>query len=633
MPAEILINVRPNETRVAYIDNGTLNDLKIERKTSPTLVGSIHRGKVIRVLPGMQAAFVDIGLDRAAFLYVGDVRGGMDNENGDLFEDARTTASGLDEPLRESLLDPLKQRTVHRDSHREIQRGSRRDNPRDNDRVNANDNRRNNARGAKLESSLEDDDGTIGADLRVEHSDELHSEIRDEITDQIVDGVKSTDTLSGTSSESDGGGEKLNSPRETPKASLGFPPSHHDSRSENRPRIQELLTEGQTILVQVAKDPLGSKGARITTHISLPGRNVVFMPTLSHLGVSRRIEDPDERERLRKIITKIEVRGGLIVRTAGEGASEAGLQADVEYLHRLWQEVQKNYDRRSKPGLVHAEPDVELRALRDLLSEDVDKVITDNEDSFKKICAFINQFMPKFKNKVSLYSDSKPLFDIYEIDLEISRSMERKIWLKSGGYIVIDEAEALVVIDVNTGRYVGKKDFEDTIFKTNLEALREIAHQLRIRNCGGIIIIDFIDMEKDAHREKVLQSLREELQKDRARTTVVSMSNLGLVEMTRKRIRPSLVKTLCEPCTYCDGRGYIKQKATIAHEIFRDLEREGKSSNKNATTVVHCHASIGDFIYEEETENLEDVERRIGRNIVFKLEPGFHREQYEIFTL
>jgi ribonuclease G len=210
--------------------------------------------------------------------------------------------------------------------------------------------------------------------------------------------------------------------------------------------------------------------------------------------------------------------------------------------------------------------------------------------------------------------------------------MERKIWLRSGGYIVIDEAEALVVIDVNTGRYVGKKDFEDTILKTNLEAVREVAHQLRIRNCGGIIIVDFIDMEKEAHREKVLQALRDDLVKDRARTAVISMSNLGLVEMTRKRIRPSLVKTLCEPCTYCDGRGYIKQKATIANEIFRDLEREGRSSNPNAVSVVHCQTDVGDFIYEEETEMLENVERRIGRNVVLKLEPTYHRERYEIYT-
>ena len=482
------------------MENGTLVDLKIERKTSPTLVGSIHRGKVIRVLPGMQAAFVDIGLDRAAFLYVGDVRGGMDGEHADLF-------------------DP--------DAERDT----------------------------------------------------------------------------------------------TP-----------ESTAANKPKIADLLDEGQWILVQVAKDPLGSKGARITTHISLPGRNVVFMPTLQHLGVSRRIEDQVERERLRQIVEDIQPSGGVIVRTAGEGATETGLRFDIEYLHRLWQDIQKGYEKRTKPGLVHAEPDVELRALRDLLNEDVDKVITDDEESYKKVSAFITQFMPKFKNKVSQYKEARPLFDIYEIDLEISRSLERRSWLKSGGYIVIDEAEALVVIDVNTGKFVGKKDFEDTILKTNLEAVREIAHQLRIRNCGGIIIIDFIDMERDVHREKVLAALREELQKDRARTTVVSMSNLGLVEMTRKRIRPSLVKTLCEPCPYCDGKSYIKQRVTIAHEIFRDLEREGKSLDPRATTVVHCHADVGDYIYEEETERLEDVESRIGRNIVFKLEPEFHREQYEIFT-
>ena len=524
MPSEILLNVRPSETRVAFIENGTLIDLKIERKTSPTMVSSVHRGKVMRVLPGMQAAFVDIGLDRAAFLYVGDVRGGMDTEGGDLFD---------------------------------------------------------------IESGA---------------------------TSRVAVGEGSLATEGGSTSELHNGEPTKTGP-------------------ENRPLIQELLTEGQSILVQVAKDPLGSKGARITTHISLPGRNVVFMPTVHHLGVSRRIEDPAERDRLRDIVVGIEPKGGVIVRTAGEGATEASLRADIEYLHRLWQEIQRNYEKKTKPGLVHAELDVELRALRDLLNEDVDKVITDDEESYKRVSAFISQFMPKFKNKVSLYKEDRPLFDQYEIDIEISRSIERKSWLKSGGYIVIDEAEALVVVDVNTGRYVGKKDFEDTILKTNLEAVREIAHQLRIRNCGGIIIIDFIDMERETHREKVLTALREELQRDRARTTVVSMSNLGLVEMTRKRIRPSLVKTLCEPCNYCDGRGYIKQKATVAHEIFRELEREGRSATNRVSSVVHCHADVGDYIYEEETERLEDVERRIGRNVVLKLEPTFHREQYEIFTL
>ncbi|MCM2280315.1 MAG: Rne/Rng family ribonuclease [Bdellovibrionaceae bacterium] len=515
MSSEILINVRPVETRVAYLENGVLTDLTIDRKTSPTLVGSIHRGKVIRVLPGMQAAFVDIGLDRAAFLYVGDVRGDIDTESGEIFAEDTAEASGFDEPEESA-----------------------------------------------------------------------------------------------------------------PAAS-----SSTEVKSLDRPRIQELLSEGQTILVQVAKDPLGSKGARITTHISLPGRHVVFMPTLNHQGVSRRIEDPNERERLRQLVQKLSPKGGVIVRTAGEGATDASIKADLDYLHRLWEEVHRNYEKKKTPGLVHAELDVELRALRDMLSEEISRVLIDDPESHRKVVAFLGQFMPKYKNKVKLYTGTRPLFDQYEIDLEISRSMERKVWLKSGGYIVIDEAEALVVIDVNTGRYVGKKDLEDTIVKTNLEAVREIAHQLRIRNCGGIIIIDFIDMEKEAHREKVMLAIKEELQKDRARTTVFSMSNLGLVEMTRKRIRPSLVKTLCEPCSYCDGRGYIKQKATVAHEIFRDLERDAHKGDQRAAAVVHCHADVGDWIYEEESEMLEYVENKIGRNVVLKLEPGYHVEQYEIFTM
>ena len=510
MSSEILINVRPNETRVGYLENGVLVDLTIDRKTSPTLVGSIHRGKVIRVLPGMQAAFVDIGLDRAAFLYVGDVRGDIDTEASEIFDDHK--------------------------------------------------------------SENFDEDG-----------------------------------------ESSG--------------------SSQTEKEENKPRIQELLSEGQSILVQVAKDPLGSKGARITTHISLPGRHVVFMPTLNHQGVSRRIEDSAERDRLRDLVEKLKPKGGVIVRTAGEGATEQSIKADLDYLHRLWEEVSKNYEKKKNPGLVHAEPDVELRALRDMLSEEVNRVLVDDPESYRKVTNFLGQFMPKFKNKVKQYTGSRPMFDQYEIDMEISRAMERKVWLKSGGYIVIDEAEALVVIDVNTGRYVGKKDLEDTILKTNLEAVREIAHQLRIRNCGGIIIVDFIDMEKEAHREKVMQAFKEELQKDRARTTIFSMSNLGLVEMTRKRIRPSLVKILCEPCSYCDGRGYIKQKATVAHEIFRDLEREANKGDPRAAAVVHCHADVGDWIYEEESEMLEYVEHKIGRNIVLKLEPGYHVEQYEIFTV
>lgn len=505
MAAEILINVRPQETRVAYVEAGLLTDLKIEKKSSPTMVGSILRGKVIRVLPGMQAAFVDIGLEKAAFLYVGDIRTDLD----------------------EGFLDP--------------------------DREEAGD---------------------------------AHDE------------------------------QETSSPNiDTPKTP-----------------IQDLLKEGQYILVQVSKDPIGTKGARLTTHISLPGRFVVYLPTVRHLGISRKISSEEERERLKQIVQKINPAGGVIVRTAGETAPDESLRADIEYLDRLAKEVLKNYEKKKGTGQIHSELDVELRALRDLMSEDVAVVWVDDPEVHKKVVKFVSQLMPKYKHNIVLYEDKKPLFDLYDIELEISRSLDRKIWLKSGGYIVIDEAEALVVIDVNTGRFVGKKDLEDTILKTNLEAIKEIAHQLRIRNCGGIIIIDFIDMEKEAHREKVMEALEEELRRDRARTNIISMSSLGLVEMTRKRIRPSLIKTLCEPCNYCEGKGYIKRKSTVANEVFRELERDlPKFENKKSSIQVHCHADVVDWIYGVEGETLSALEQKIGRSITFKIESNFHIEQYEVF--
>ncbi len=510
MAAEILINVKPQETRVAYVESGTLVDLKIERKTSPTLVGSVHRGTVIRVLPGMQAAFVDIGLDRAAFLYVGDIRADVDSDAYPFSDLDR------DEPL----------------------------------------------------STSEDDD-------RVD--------------------------------------ERI---------------------SASKTPIQDLLKEGQSILVQVAKDPLGTKGARITTHVSLPGRFIVYLPTVRHLGISRRIESEAERDRLKELVQKSNPQGGVIVRTAGEGATEEQLRTDIEYLDRLGKDIFKNYEKRKSPGIIHQELDVELRALRDLMSEEVSAVFVDDEEVHKKITKFVSQLMPKFKHNINFYDQQKPLFDMYDIDMEISRSMDRKIWLKSGGYIVIDEAEALVVIDVNTGRFVGKKDLEDTILKTNLEAIREIAHQLKIRNCGGIIIVDFIDMEKETHREKVIDVLKEEVSKDRARTHVISMSQLGLVEMTRKRIRPSLIKSLCEPCEYCEGKGYIKKKTTVASEIFREVEREAHTlDKKNQSIVIHCHSEVVDHIYEVEAETLDHIEKKIGRSIAFKIEPSYHLEQYEVFFI
>lgn len=498
MNSDLIINSTPVETRVALIENGVISDLVIERQKDKGLVGSIYKGRILRVLPGMQACFVDIGLDRAAFLYVGDIR----------------------------------------------------------------------------------DDATSNDELIIDDDEE----------------------------------EK------------------ESARVSNKSPIQDLVKEGQEILVQVAKDPIGTKGARITMHISLPGRNLVYMPTVAHIGISRRIEKEEERKRLKEIVKSLRPPGGgFIVRTACEGVSQKNIKNDLEFLTKLWKEIGRNYEKRSGAGLVHADLDVELRAVRDLFTEDVKRLIVDNPKSQKKILKFIQQFMPKLKNNVELYSGDEPIFDHFGVELEISRALGRKVWLKSGGYIIVDEAEALVAIDVNTGRYVGKRNLEDTITKTNLEAVKEIAYQLRLRNCGGIIVLDFIDMEKESNQEKVITALKEEFLKDRAKTNVLNMSSLGIVEMTRKRTRESLVRTLCEPCSYCDGKGFIKSKTTICYELFRELHRD--QDDKAAEAIeLHVHPEIADWLYDEEREMLEETEEKLGRRIIIKTEEKFHLEQFEVFS-
>tara|TARA_B100000749_G_scaffold122825_1_gene93945 strand:+ start:197269 stop:198786 length:1518 start_codon:yes stop_codon:yes gene_type:complete len=500
-------------TRVAYVENKELTDFKIDKKQSPTLVGSIYRGKVIRVLPGMQAAFIDMGLQRSGFLYVGD----------------------------------------------------------------------------------------------------------------ILENILANEEYMSSHDEEEEAAEESNLPKVTDTHDTPF------KRNYIKTPIQDLLKEGQSLLVQVAKDPLGTKGARVTTQISLPGRSVVYMPQVEHIGVSRRIEDESERDRLRKLIEELNPGGGIIVRTAGEKADAADLDLDLKYLKLVWDEVQKNYQKKKSVGLVYSDLDVELRALRDLLNDDVDRVIVDDKKAYRKISSFLGQFMPKFKRRLELYKDKQPLFDTYDIDIEISRSLQRKVWLKSGGYIVVDEAEALVVVDVNTGRYVGKRDLEDTILKTNLEAVKEITHQLRIRNSGGIIILDLIDMENPLHREKVLNQLEIELKKDRARTAIISMSDLGLVEMTRKRTRPSLVSTLCEPCPYCEGKAYVKQKATVANEIFRSIERElVLSPELGKDLTISCNSLVAEWMYEREGEMLDHIEGLLGHPLTIDAEPQFHVEEYEV---
>ncbi len=504
MATELVINAASHETRIALIENGTIAELHIERTRGKGIVGNIYKGRVIRVLPGMQAAFVDIGLEKAAFLYVADVF--------DAFEEYES----------------------------------------------------------------------------------------------LLYGVKKDQEISG--------------------------PLPQDSQPEFKPLhpIEELLQEGQELLVQVSKEPLGTKGARITSHISLPGRHLVYMPTVDHVGISRRIEDEEERERLREAVERLKKPGtGFIVRTVSEGKSEDDLLSDMQYLSTLWSEISKRQDKVSVPSLIHCDLDVIQKVVRDIVTEQVDKIIVDSKPDYDRIVQFITTFMPKMKYLIDLYEDEEPIFDHYGLEVEISRALGRKVWLKSGGYIIIEQTEALTAVDVNTGRFVGKHNLEDTILKTNLEAVKEIAYQLRLRNIGGIIIIDFIDMEKEVNRDKVFNALEEALKSDKSKTNIQKISELGLVEMTRKRVRESIGRMMCEPCPYCEGRGYIKSKTTVCHEIFRELRRE-MLDIRGSKAMVSVHPQVADLLYDEERRGLEELEKRFKKRITVRAKPGFHQEQFEI---
>jgi len=500
MANELVINTTSHETRIALIENGTIAELYIERSRVKGIVGNIYKGRVIRVLPGMQAAFVDIGMEKAAFLYVADVF--------EAIEDYETFMEGND----------------------------------------------------KKENGGEGDGPSLA-------------------------------------------------------------PTHP---------IEELLQEGQEILVQVSKEPIGTKGARITSHISLPGRHLVYMPTVDHVGVSRRIENEPERERLKEIVERTKpTSGGFIVRTVSEGKTEDDLQADMQYLTKLWEEIVKKNEKGHAPSLIHSDLDVTQKVVRDILREDVDRIAVDSKPEYDRIVQFISTFMPKIRYSIELYEDNEPIFDHFGLEVEISRALGRKVWLKSGGYIIIEQTEALTAVDVNTGRYVGKHNLEDTILKTNLEAVKEIAYQLRLRNIGGIIIIDFIDMEKEVNRDKVFTALEEAMKSDKSKTNILKMSELGLVEMTRKRVRESIGRMMCEPCPYCEGLGYIKSKTTVCQEIFRELRRE-MLDVQGSKVMLTVHPQVADLLYDEERRGLEDLEKRFKKRIIVRAKPGFHQEQFEI---
>ena len=508
MSSELIINSRSYETRVALVENGVVVELHIERDSGRELMGNIYRGRVVRVLPGMQAAFVDVSLGRTAFLYVSDVYRDFSD-----FEQMMLNASEVDETLdTDKIEDPFKKQSGH----------------------------------------------------------------------------------------------------------SGF-------------QIEDLLHEGQSIMVQVSKEPLGNKGARLTSHVSLPGRHLVLMPTVNHIGVSRKIEDREERERLKGIIRDINPGSfGFIVRTVAENTSKEKLEAEMDFLLKLWENIKDKMEKSNNPGLLYKDLTITLRAVRDLFTREVDRLIVDSDEEYEKVMAFIETFAPRLKYSVELYEGAGPIFDTFGIEIEIPRALGNKIWLKSGGYIVIELTEALTSIDVNTGSYVGKRNLEETILKTNLEAVKEIAYQLRFRNIGGLIVIDFIDMEKISNRERVSMALKEVLGKDKAKTNILPMSDLGLIEMTRKRTRASLNRLLSEPCAYCEGRGTLKSPKTICYEIFRDLERDCMHLDEGGSIHILVNPEVDKMLREEEQGSVIDLEKRTGKRIIIIGKEHFHQEQYSV---
>ncbi|KAB7694379.1 ribonuclease G [Plesiomonas shigelloides] len=489
MTAELLINVTPSETRIAMVEGGVLQEVHIEREAKRGIVGNIYKGKVSRVLPGMQAAFVDIGLEKAAFLHASDIV-----------------------PHTECVADTEQQQFRVRD-------------------------------------------------------------------------------------------------------------------------IAELVRQGQDIMVQVVKDPLGTKGARLTTDITLPSRYLVFMPGASHVGVSQRIESEVERERLKSIVSKqCDELGGFIIRTAAEGVGEAELAQDAAFLKRLWSKVLQRKTRQGSRTTLYGELAIGQRILRDFVGTELARIRVDSRQMFEVLTEFTREYVPELTDKFELYTGRQPIFDLFDIENEIQRVLDRKVELKSGGYLIIDQTEAMTTIDINTGAFVGHRNLEETIFNTNIEATQAIARQLRLRNLGGIIIIDFIDMLSEEHRRRVLHSLEQALGKDRVKTNINGFTQLGLVEMTRKRTRESLEHVLCGECPTCQGRGTVKTVESVCYEILREIVRVHHAYDADQF-LVYASAAVADALRGEESHALAELELFIGKQVKIQTEPLYQQEQFDVVMM
>jgi ribonuclease G len=541
MSKEMIISSSAHETRVAILEDDQVAEIFIERERSRGVVGNVYKGRVSKVLPGMQSAFIDLGLERDGFLYVTDVVAAI--EELDRFE------------------------------------------------------------------TEEEDSGAVP-----------------------VPG-----SGNGAQAGSSSGGQRRDRP--------SSPGGRRDSRSDRdrekgpEPKIEELLKEGQEIIVQVAKEPLGTKGARLTSHATMPGRFLVFMPTVDHVGVSRKIESREERSRLRGIVREFREQtgfaGGLIIRTAAAGRPKEDIVSDLSYFHRVWTDIRQKAETSRAPAVVYQEQSLVAKLIRDLLTDDYSAIRIDNDLEYRRVLELIERIMPSLASKVRLYEKEYPIFEEYGVQAEIDRALRSKVWLKSGGSIVINQTEALVAIDVNTGRYVGKKTagrLEDTILKTNLEAVKEIVRQIRLRDLGGIIVLDFIDMEEKKNRLKVFQTVEQELRKDRSPSKALQVSDFGLVIITRKRVKQSLERVLTEPCPYCAGSAVIKSASTICYEILSEVKKISGDLN-GQSLVLRVNPDIARAFRDEERAVFKDLKQSLGRDIALRPDAQLHHEQFDLMAI
>jgi ribonuclease G len=520
----MIISSNDHETRVAILEDDLVSEIFVERERTRGVVGNVYKGRVSKVLPGMQSSFVDIGLERDGFLYVSDV-------------------------------------------------------------------------------------------VNPEEFDKLDSEDDEE---EAPEGPR---------------GSKAQGPREGAEAKEGR------GRDREEARIEDLLREGQEVLVQVAKEPLGTKGARLTSHVSLAGRFLVFMPTVDHVGVSRKIDSREERSRLRGIVREFREQrgfsGGIIIRTAASGRSKDDILGDLEYFHRIWTEVRRKTESARAPSVVYREESLVAKLLRDLLTDEFTAIRIDSPQEHQRIVQLVDRMLPQLAGRVKLYDKPFPIFGEYGVQAELDKALRSKVWLKSGGSIVINQTEALVAIDVNTGRYVGKKSagrLEDTILKTNLEAVKEIVRQIRLRDLGGIIVLDFIDMEEKKNRQKVFQAVEQELRRDRAPSKALQVSDFGLIVITRKRVKQSLERALTEPCPYCSGSGVIKSSSTICYEILAEIKKLGPDLDGHAV-VLRVNPDIARALKEEENAVLRDLRQSLGKEVTIRPDAHLHHEQFDVMAL